>query len=93
MWFGSRNGFLDEGRGPGSSKGERRGGDERLLLGEVALFRNGLFEERLSVRLVVDCALDCPICIANKERKEEECQWRSALIIRKDWAKSNIGGK
>lgn len=50
--LGSRKGFLETGRGGGSSNGERGGGGEKLLgppLGEGAPLRKGLFDERLSV--------------------------------------------
>lgn len=50
--LGSRKGFLETGRGGGSSNGERGGGGEKLLgppLGEGAPLRKGLFDERLRV--------------------------------------------
>lgn len=46
---GSRNGFLEVGRGGGSSKGERGSGEARLL-GDAARLRKGLLDERLSDR-------------------------------------------
>lgn len=44
---GSRNGFLEVGRGGGSSKGERGSGEARLL-GDAARLRKGLLDERFS---------------------------------------------
>ena len=49
-WFvaGSRKGFLETGRGGGSSKGEA--GLVGREAGEAARLRKGLFDERLMVR-------------------------------------------
>lgn len=45
-----RKGFLEVGRGGGSSKGERGRGGEARLLGDAARLRKGLLDERLSVK-------------------------------------------
>ena len=45
---GSRNGFLETGRGDGSSKGEA--GLLGMEFGEAALFLKGLLEDRLRVK-------------------------------------------
>lgn len=52
---GSRNGFLEDGRGGGSSKGERGSGEARLL-GDAARLRKGLLDERFS-----DKPADAPV--------------------------------
>lgn len=67
---GSRNGFLEVGRGGGSSKGERGSGEARLL-GDAARLRKGLLDERLSDRpadgpVVVRWLDGWPISIANR---------------------------